>query len=400
MSINEPLEQSALWELARQLISFDTVSTSSDEEAAAYLAAYLEELGFSVRVVREIVRGVGKAMVLAWIGPEVAGGMIISGHIDIVPFAGQPGWSVDALKMSQDGERVYGRGVSDMKVFIAQALLAAKSFASATFRRPLMFIFTCDEELTGQGSERLVKVLPELLSGYPLPKVALIGEPTNFAVFPAHKGYASFDVVVRGKGGHSSAPHKGVNAIEKMGEVMQVINALNAELLAHATDENKKLFPDYPASVFNYGMIQGGMASNMIAELCRLTVSVRIASSDTLDALLAILRERIAKTIVPSIQAIAPEGGIVLEHSIATPPLASPPDAAFCQLLCEVMEQRAEFGAPYATDGGQFQSIGINSYICGPGLLEQAHQPNESMPIANFLSGQEKLEQIIQRWCL
>ncbi len=400
MSSSEPLERSALWELSRQLISFNTVSTLSNEEAAAFLGNYLEDLGFSVHILRETVDGVVKDQVLAWIGPEVAGGLILSGHIDIVPFLGQPGWTVDPLKMSHDGERIYGRGVSDMKVFLAQALLAAKAVPLSALKRPLMFIFTCDEELAGQGSERLVRSLPGVLGDFPLPEVALIGEPTNFAIYPAHKGYASFDILVHGKGGHSSAPQKGVNAIEKMADVMQLLSAFNAELLDQATDENKQLFPDYPASVFNFGSIQGGLAANMIAETCRLTVSVRITPDDSLETFLSTLRERIGKSILPQLQALAPEGNILVEDTTATPPLLSPRDAVFCQLLCQLMGQKAETGAPYATDGGQFHRLGINSYICGPGALEQAHQPNESMPISNFLSGQEKLEQIIQRWCL
>ncbi|HEY4384904.1 MAG TPA: acetylornithine deacetylase [Ktedonobacteraceae bacterium] len=399
MRSNEPLEQSELWELSRQLVSFNTVSALSNEQATTYLANYLEDLGFVVRLVHEVIDGVEKATVLAWIGPEVPGGLIISGHTDIVPFEGQPGWTVDPLRLSHDEQRIYGRGVSDMKVFIAQALLAAKATSLYALKRPLVFIFTCDEELAGQGSERLVKLLPELLPDYPLPDVALIGEPTNFAIWPAHKGYASFDILVHGKGGHSSAPHKGLNAIEKMAEVIREISSFNSELLAQATNENKILFPDYPSSVFNFGLIQGGLAPNMIAEACRLTASIRISPGDSTETLLTTLRKRIETTILPAMQAAAPEANVVVEQAITVPPMLSPTDNTFCQLLCQIMGQKAEIGAPYATDGGQFQLAGIRSYICGPGLLEEAHQPNESIPLPNFWRGQEKIEQLIQRWC-
>jgi acetylornithine deacetylase len=397
---NEPLEQSALWELSRQLVSFNTVSALSNEPATTYLANYLEDLGFVVRLVHEEIDGIKKATVLAWIGPEVPGGLIISGHTDVVPFEGQPGWTTDPLRLSHDGQHVYGRGVSDMKVFLAQAILAAKAKSLSALKRPLMFIFTCDEELAGQGSERLVKRLADLLPDYPLPEVALLGEPSNFAVFPAHKGYAVFDILVLGKGGHSSAPLKGLNAIEKMAEVIQEVSALNRELLVQVTEENKALFPDYPASVFNYGLIQGGLAPNMIAETCRLTLSMRIAPGDDAEMLHSAVRKRIEATILPRMRAAVPTSDIIVEPPADVPPLLSPKDSPFCQLLCQIMGETADVGAPYSTDGGQFQRVGIKSYICGPGLLEQAHQPNESIPLSNFLSGQEKLEELIQGWCL
>jgi acetylornithine deacetylase len=400
---NDSLQQSELWEIARRLVGFNTVSALSNVQAVEYIANYLEDSGFMVRLLRETVEGVEKAMVLAWAGPEVAGGLIISGHTDIVPFEGQPGWTTDPLVMQTDGgnsERIVGRGVTDMKVFLAQALLAAKQLPFNSLKRPLVYIFTCDEEIAGQGSARLLKVLPQIFDGYPLPAVALIGEPTDFAVFPAHKGYASFDIYVRGKGGHSSAPQKGLNAIEKMADVIALFKEANSRLRQQIAVENTRLFPESPVSVFNFGTISGGLAPNMIAETCTLSASIRIAPGDRLEGILADVRESIENTVVKSMQQFDPRCGVFLEHVTLVPPLRSPTADAFCELLCRVMNTRAEHGAPYATDGGQFQQIGINSYICGPGLLAEAHQPNESMPVSNFFTGFEKLQHILYEWCL
>lgn len=399
MSSNS-LQQSELWEIARQLVSFDTVSASSNVQAAEYLATFLEDSGFSVRLLKETMQGVEKAMVLAWAGPPVPGGLIISGHTDIVPFAGQPGWTSDPLLLHTDGQRIFGRGTSDMKVFLAQAILAAKRCSLRTLKRPLVYIFSCDEELAGQGAERLIKILPQLFSAFPLPAVALIGEPTNFDVFPAHKGYAAFDIDVRGKGGHSSAPYRGLNAIEKMAEVIQLLKETNEHLRKRVSPENAMLFPESPSSVFNCGTITGGLAANMIAETCRLTASIRVAPGDQAEDILQALRERIDNDIAKSMKEFAPECGVFIEHVIVAPPMRSPTTDAFCNLLCQVMGRRADRGAPYSTDGGQFQQIGIHSYICGPGLLEEAHQPNENIPVTNFVAGLEKLEQIIYEWCV
>src|SRR5438105_3935669 len=196
MSNLSSIEHSELWEISRRLVGFDTVSTHSNLSAAQYLANYLEESGFTVRLYKETNEDTQKAMIVAWAGPAVQDGLIISGHIDVVPFDGQPGWQTDPLTLTlgSDGQRIFGRGVSDMKVFLAQAILAARHHSLKDLKRPLVFIFTCDEELVGQGAERLIKVLPDFFKDFPLPKIALIGEPTNFEIYPAHKGYATFDV--------------------------------------------------------------------------------------------------------------------------------------------------------------------------------------------------------------
>jgi acetylornithine deacetylase len=395
----DSLRKSELWEISRRLVSFNTVSTASDAQAAEYLANLLEESGFSVRLLRETAQGVEKVMVVAWAGPAQPGGLIVSGHIDIVPFDGQPGWKSDPLVMHAEGDRIFGRGVTDMKIFLAQTVIAAKHLSLDKLKRPLVYIFTCDEELAGQGAQHLVKTLPGIFKDYPLPSLALIGEPTNFAIFPAHKGFVIFDVLVHGKGGHSSAPNKGLSAIEKMGDVIQLLKETNVQLQRDVTPENVQLFPDYPASVFNCGTIEGGLASNMIAETCRMTVSARISPGDDADAMVTTLRQKIENDIARSMRAFNPSCGITLENIISAPPMSSSTDEAFCDLLCHIMGKTAQSGAPFATDGSHFQELGIHSYICGPGLLEEAHQPNESIPIANVTTGLDKLEQILNAWC-
>src|ERR1051326_7600257 len=313
----DSLQTSELWEISRQLVSFNTVSSASDAQAAEYLANLLEESGFSVRLLRETAQGVEKVMVVAWVGPAVPGGLIVSGHIDIVPFAGQPGWRSDPLVMHAEGERVYGRGVTDMKIFLAQMIIAAKRLAFNKLKRPLVYIFTRDEELAGQGAQNLVKTLPGIFTDFPLPSLALIGEPTNFEVFPAHKGFIIFDVIVRGKGGHSSAPTKGLNAIEKMGDVIQLLKETNVQLLHAVKPENVQLFPEYPASVFNCGIIEGGLASNMIADICRMMVSARVSPGDDVDEMIETLRQNIENDIARSMREFDPSCGITLENLLA-----------------------------------------------------------------------------------
>lgn len=399
---NLSIEQSELWEISRRLVGFDTVSAHSNLSAAQYLANYLEESGFTVRLYKENNEDTEKAMIVAWAGPAMQDGLIISGHIDVVPFDGQPGWQTDPLTLTlgSDGQHIFGRGVSDMKVFLAQAILAARHQSLKDLKRPLAFIFTCDEELVGQGAERLIKVLPDFFKDFPLPKLALIGEPTNFEVYPAHKGYATVDIRVHGKGGHSSVPSQGLNAIVKMADVIHEIEQLNQQLQQQVSADNKRFFPESPATVFNCGLIHGGLAPNMIAETCHLTASIRVSPGDNVEEMVKELQERFDHTIGKAMREVSPDCGVFTENFLAIPPMRSPTEGPFCDLLSSVMGKKLERGAAYSTDGGHLQLLGITPYVCGPGLLSEAHKPNESLPIANFFAGQERLETLIYEWCI
>ncbi|GCF06939.1 M20 family metallopeptidase [Dictyobacter arantiisoli] len=404
MSTSDDMQKSELWEVSRRLIGMDTVSAHSNLEAAEYLAHYLQESGFESRILTDEVEGVKKASVLAWFGPQEPGGLMISGHIDTVPFDGQPDWKTNPLELQTDGKRIYGRGTADMKIFLAQAVVAARQVHQqhSTFKHPLLFVFTYDEEIAGQGSGHLVhNILPTFFKEtLPMPEYALIGEPTDFNIFPAHKGFATFDVVVRGKGGHSSVPKQGLNAIKKMSDVIQIIDEIDQELQQRITPENLQLFPECPTSAFNYGVIKGGLATNMIADTCRLNVSLRVSPGDNEEEILNTMRARIEQEIAREMRAFSPECGVFIEHLHATPPMKSPLESPISHLLSRIIEKPVEHGAPYGTDAGQFQLLNINSYVCGPGTLEQAHQPNESIPIEHFLTGQKHVERIIYEWCV
>src|SRR4051812_34028980 len=221
---------SYLYEVASRLVSFDTVSSKSNAEAMEYLGGQLNDHGFRVSLQRSDIAGVPKINLLAWAGPAEPDGLIISGHVDTVPFTGQPGWTRDPLRLEIDDSRIYGRGTSDMKVFLAQCVAAAARLEVTTLRRPLVFLFTADEEIGCRGAERMLSVLPELLESIPQPRLAWIGEPTSYQVFHTHKGVVLFTITVHGLGGHSSLPEQGVNAIAVAGKVIETVGRYQAEL--------------------------------------------------------------------------------------------------------------------------------------------------------------------------
>ncbi|MGH7286562.1 MAG: M20/M25/M40 family metallo-hydrolase, partial [Myxococcota bacterium] len=266
---------SRLRELAERMVGTDTVSTRGNAPLMEELADRLEQAGFRARLQRFGQGAHAKANLVAAAGPPEAGGLILSGHLDVVPFEGQPGWTREPLRLTFEGDRVYGRGTSDMKVFLAQCVDAAFALDLEKLRRPVVFLFTSDEEIGCLGAARLAPELDVLLGEVPKPSRAWIGEPTSWQVFHAHKGIVAFGVTVHGQGGHSSVPTAGVNAIAVAAQALASVGELQAALRKRPRAEFEALFPEAPYTALNFGTIAGGTASNMIAERCTFTVSYR-----------------------------------------------------------------------------------------------------------------------------
>ena len=388
-----------LYEVASRLIGFDTVSSKSNVEAMEYLGTHLDDHGFRVSLQRTEVAGVAKVNLVACAGPAEPDGLIISGHIDTVPFAGQPGWQRDPLRLEVEDTQVYGRGTSDMKGFLAQCLDAAARLNLAALKRPLVFIFTADEEVGCLGAARLLPLLPNLLGEIPQPRLAWIGEPTSYRVFHTHKGIVVFTVTVRGRGGHSSVPEQGVNAIAVAGRAIETIGRYQAELRAQRSVAFAAIFPESPYTTLNFGTIAGGTAANMIAETCVLQVSYRpLPQTDPLE----VYRE-IAKRLheIDPRDYGSPDHRATLELSqpFVVPPLLSPRATPLEGALFAILDRHSSGGAPFATDGCQFALGGIAALICGPGDLDQAHQPNESIRRDAFEQGTGVILAVVNRLC-
>lgn len=388
-----------LHELASRLVSFDTVSTKSNAEAMDYLGSHLDSHGFTTAFHRTEVMGVSKVNLVAYAGPPEPDGLIISGHVDVVPFAGQPGWRRDPLRLEVTDDRLYGRGASDMKVFLAQCVDAAAQLDLTTLKRPLVFIFTSDEEIGCLGAERMLPVLPELLGVIPQPRLAWIGEPTSYQVFHTHKGVAIFNVTVHGLGGHSSIPEQGVNAIAVAGKVVDAIGRYQAELRQQHARAFVDIFPESPYTTLNFGSIRGGTAANMIAEECTLQISYRpLPQGDPLD----VYREITNRLHTLDLHDYgSPErlASVEIGEPLIVPPLLSPQETPLEGVLFSLLKQQKSGGAPFATDGGQFARSGIISLICGPGDLDQAHQPNESIRREAFENGSRVVLDVVHRLC-
>jgi acetylornithine deacetylase len=282
-----------------------------------------------------------------------------------------------------------------MKGFLAQCVTVAENLDARQLSAPLVLLFTCDEEEGCLGAERLLPTLERLRTRWPLPRDCVIGEPTSFRVYRAHKGHVRLRLTTRGRGGHSSRPDLGVNAIAAAAAAAAAVERLAADVRERVRDGDRRLFPEYPAVPFNLGTISGGTADNMIAERCDLVVGFRQVPGHDPEELLAELERRVRSAVVEA----APGATVTVDEVVFTPSMSSPADAHTCRELCRLVGEDDPVGAPYATDGGQLERIGIRSWICGPGELAQAHQPDESLAVADLDRGLELVESLVARRC-
>ena len=388
-----------LHEVTRRLVAFDTVSANSDVAAMDYLAAELTARRFKVAQQKIDVDGVPQSNLVAWIGPPRGDGLIISGHVDTVPFQGQPGWTRDALKLEDAGDKLYGRGTSDMKGFLAACLDAATQLDASRLKRPLVFVFTADEEVGCFGAKRIGPELKSILGETPVPRMAWIGEPTSWEVSHAHKSIVLFDVIVHGRAGHSGAPAAGVNAIAVMGKVMDAIGKIQEQRRSSVQPEHIEIFPDAPHDVLNFGTISGGMASNMIAEECRLKISYRTMPEVDPMELYREVQQQVGQVQRYDYASREHRAEIELTPPMVVPPLNSPRGTPLEAALFEATGARKSGGVLFGTDGGWFARSDIDSLICGPGDLDQAHQPDEFIRRAALEKTPSIILKVIERMC-
>jgi acetylornithine deacetylase len=389
---------SAIEGLLGELVAHDSVSARGNLTLMEEMAGRCEDAGARATLQRWGEGERAKANLVAALGPAEPGGLILSGHADVVPHADQPGWARDPLRLHADGERLFARGSSDMKGFLAQCLAALPRIDAAKLARPVVLLFTADEEVGCLGAHRLVPELPKLLGNVPLPKLAWIGEPTSGRVFHAHKGIVEFHVRVSGRGGHSSVPEVGANAIAGAAEVARRLGELQAERRARRSAQFAALFPEAPYTTFNLGTIRGGSASNMIADACELVVSYRPLPDEDPLTLWRDARERLLAVPLRdpgSDLALAVE----LSEPLVAPGLLAQRGSPLERELLVAFAGGEVGGAPYCTDAGRFAEGGIDSLICGPGDLAEAHQPNESISRRALAGGVEPIVAIVSKLC-
>jgi len=355
-------------DMLRRLVSFDTTSSKSNIAVIDFIRDYLAGHGIACRLTPSADGA--KSNLYATIGPDIAGGIVLSGHTDVVPVEGQP-WDTEPFTVVERGGKLYGRGTSDMKGFIAAALALAPDMAAARLRLPIHLAFSYDEEL---GCLGVGDLLQDVSRNLPRPAICIIGEPTLMQLVNRHKGVYAWRTRVTGRDGHSSATHRGVNAIAAAAEI---IGWLQRQVEAWRRDGPFDDSFDPPYSTSNVGLIGGGTAINIIARECVFEWEIRPIPGVDAEETAARLRQFIDSDLLPRLRAVAPESRVDSESICAAPPLRPEADSPAEALVRHLTGANQAVGVAYGTEGGLFQAAEISTVVCGPGSIQQAHQPNE-----------------------
>lgn len=359
-------------ELLGSLISFDTVSKNSNKALIDFIKDCLWGYG--------IVSNIGfntegtKADIIATIGPMVEGGVVLSGHTDVVPVEGQ-NWHSDPFKMVEKEAKFFGRGSADMKGFIAVVLSLVPEFLDRKLKIPLHLVFSYDEELGCLGAPALIA---RMCHDIPKPCAAIIGEPTSMRLVNAHKGVAVYQTTIIGRPGHSSQTHMAINAIAYAAKCINYLDII-AEKLKLDGDVDARFVPAY--STVSPGIIDGGIALNIIAEKCKFVWDCRSISKSDAELALNLFEAFCEETLIPQMREIAPESNIRTVMQVSAPPLIATAENAAEDLVRHLTGQNQAGVVSFAAEAGLFQEASIPSVICGPGSIDQAHRPDEYIAI-------------------
>lgn len=364
-------------DLLDRLVAYPTVSADSNLAMIADLATRLEDVGAAVTVL-QAPEG-GKANLVARLGPERAGGILLSGHSDVVPVTDQD-WTGDPFVLRRQGDRLLGRGTCDMKGFIAAAVVMARQYADVALTRPVHFAFTYDEEVGCLGAQALI---PELRARGIEPAMAIIGEPTEMRVIEGHKGCCEYTVRFHGQAGHGSAPERGVNAVEYAARYVARLMQLRGDLMLRAPRDG--MF-EPPWTTLNVGRFSGGAAHNVIPERAEVDWEMRPVQPGDAEFVKTELAAFVETDLLPAMRAICPDADIATETIGEIAGLEPMNDNAARDLVIGLLGANGADLVAFGTEGGLFQSLGASVVVCGPGSIEQAHKADEFIGVDQLQS--------------
>ena len=372
-------------DMLAKLVSFNTESQRSNLELIHFCRDYLAGLGVESRIVPNADGQ--KANLYASIGPQAAGGVVLSGHTDVVPVAGQD-WSSDPWTLTERDGKLYGRGACDMKGFDAIALALVPEMLKAPLKRPVHIALSYDEEVGCQGVRGMIADMVE--AGF-APSAVIVGEPSMMQVVTGHKGGMRMRTTVRGHAVHSSRVHAGVPAVMIAAELIHWHNEVMAENKAR-TPADTGFEPPY--TTLHVGVVQGGTAVNITAEHCSFTHEVRCIPGERDEDYEQRYRAKLAE-VEARMKAIAPETGIDFEVTSFTPAMG-PEQGGAAETLCRRLTgDNGSHVVSYGTEGGLFQRAGWSTVVCGPGDIAQAHQPDEFISVDQLDKGTQFIRGVI-----
>jgi acetylornithine deacetylase len=382
------------WPLITKLVGFPTVSRDSNLALLDWVRDYLRRHGIESRYTfnEERTKANLWASLPAQDGNTTVGGVILSGHTDVVPVDGQP-WDTDPFEATLRGDRIFGRGVTDMKSFSAIGLAMVPELLRRGLKRPIHFALSYDEEVGCIGVRRL---LAELKASGARPMGVIVGEPTGMKLVLAHKGKVGWRARVRGHEAHSSLTPRGVNAVQIACEIVAYIARRAREFRdAGAKDDAY----DVPYTTAHVGVIHGGTALNIVPRDCWFDFELRHLPHDDPDAFIKDV-EAFARTFLADMHAVSPDTSIAFEH-MSTLPGMDTPDGSAIASLAHACNDRDETGkVSFGSEASLFHGIDVAAVVCGPGHIEQAHQPNEWISIEQLALCEAFMRRLADRVCV
>ena len=374
--------------ILERLISFETVSRSSNQELVGFASSLLRAEGIEPILIRS--RGGDRTNLFATVGPRDRGGVMLSGHTDVVPAEGQR-WTVPPFRLTCRDGRFYGRGTADMKGFVACALDVMRRAARRPLQTPLHLALSYDEEIGCIGVHSLIDWLA---AEQVQPRLCLVGEPTNLAVAIGHKGKAALRAVCRGREGHSAMAPDALNAIHLGAGLVTVLERLQARIRsAGAKDHGYEI----PYTTVHAGRIRGGAALNIVPNRCELDFEFRTIAADDPDRLLEDVRMAAERLVRPFLDRF-PEAGIQFEKMFAYPGLDTPPESDVVAFAQGLAGERAYCKVAFGTEGGLFsERLGIPTVVCGPGSMEQGHKPDEFIEMSQIAKAVTMLDALLSQ---
>ncbi|WP_370401820.1 acetylornithine deacetylase [Sulfitobacter sp. JB4-11] len=376
-------------ELMEKLISFPTVSRDTNIPLIDWVADYLA--GHGIESHRYIDPDQPKHALFAHVGPWEEGAVVLSGHTDVVPVDGQP-WDTDPFTVVERDGKYFGRGTCDMKGFDALALWALVEAQYAGVKRPLQIALSFDEEVGCTGAPPMIAAMQPVL---PKGSAVIVGEPSSMQAVTGHKGGIGFITEVVGHEVHSSIMHLGVNAIMAGARLIEWANTMNTENMAHKPGDIAAMF-DPPFTTVHVGTIEGGTAQNITAKRCTFDFGFRVVPGEDKDKWAADYLKQVAK-VEKQMQAVVPETYIKVTTRFDVPGLNPEEDGEAETLVRQITGDNASHKVSYGTEGGQFQEAGYSAVICGPGSIDQAHQPNEFIEVSQFNAGHDFMKSLLAR---
>lgn len=375
--------------ILERLVAFPTVSRDPNLPLIDWVRNYFIDHGVTSQLVRD--DSGHKSNLFATIGPQVEGGLVFSGHTDVVPIDDQR-WTSDPFKLTSRDSRLYARGACDMKGFIATALSRVPALVSAKLSRPVHLMFSYDEEIGCLGAPRMIAAASEQIQK---PAAVIVGEPTSMRVANEHKGICTLITRVTGIEAHSSLVHQGASAVMLAAELIEHLNGIGRALAA-APARSSRFTPPYTSVTVN--TIRGGTAINILAAACEFGWDIRALPGENPKA----PQESLAQFAAQRLAALEAEGKHCSIHSTLrsdVPPLEARDASAEAIAHAASSDAHETITVPFATEGGQFQRAGWSTVVCGPGSIEQAHKPDEFIERSQLEACEAFLDRAIARQC-